>query len=166
MLKLVAHEVSFRLWKVKAFAVHTHNIVIVLRDGTWHSLDPLFLRSSSQYAYYISIIEDEIKGACGTNGIEENNIGNGPLRRCIRKLDDNIKMDLKEILSEGVGWVHLVEERDEYRAVVNTVMNFLVSVNAGKFLASWRTITLSRSTPRHGVWRYFSTAKFETFILN
>jgi hypothetical protein len=39
---------------------------------------------------------------------------------------DNIKMDLKEIGWGGMNWVDLAEDRDQWRAVVNTVMNLLV----------------------------------------
>jgi hypothetical protein len=38
-----------------------------------------------------------------------------------------IAMDHKEIGCEGVDWIHLAEDRDRWRAVVNTVMNFRVS---------------------------------------
>jgi hypothetical protein len=34
-----------------------------------------------------------------------------------------IKTDVKEIGSEGVDWIHLAQDRDNWRAVVNTVMN-------------------------------------------
>jgi hypothetical protein len=35
-------------------------------------------------------------------------------------------MDLKELGREGVYWVHLAEDRDRWRAVVNAVMNLPV----------------------------------------
>jgi hypothetical protein len=38
--------------------------------------------------------------------------------------EDNIKLDLKEIGWEGVDWIHL--DRDQWRAVVNTLMNLRV----------------------------------------
>jgi hypothetical protein len=41
-----------------------------------------------------------------------------PLRR-----EDNIKMDLREIGWGGVDWIHLAQDRDQWRALVNTVMN-------------------------------------------
>jgi hypothetical protein len=39
-------------------------------------------------------------------------------------VDYNIKMDLREVGWEGVNWMHLVQDRDQWRAVVNTAMNF------------------------------------------
>jgi hypothetical protein len=39
---------------------------------------------------------------------------------------DNIKMDLREIGWDGVDWVDLVQDRDNWRALVNTVMNLRV----------------------------------------
>jgi hypothetical protein len=35
-------------------------------------------------------------------------------------------MDLTEIVWEGVDWIHLAQDRDQWRAVVNTVMNLRV----------------------------------------
>jgi predicted nucleotidyltransferase len=35
-------------------------------------------------------------------------------------------MDLREIEWEDVDWMHLTQDRDQWRAVMNTVMNFLV----------------------------------------
>ena len=49
--------------------------------------------------------------------------GNSPLQILSRRGDDNIKMDIKRIRSEGVDWHHLAEDRDRCRAVVKTVMN-------------------------------------------
>jgi hypothetical protein len=35
-------------------------------------------------------------------------------------------MDLKEILSDGVDWIHLAQDREKWQAVVNAVMNLQV----------------------------------------
>jgi hypothetical protein len=49
---------------------------------------------------------------------------NKPLKRPRRRWEDNIRMDLTEIGWEGVDWIHLAQDRDQWRVIVNTVMNF------------------------------------------
>jgi hypothetical protein len=39
---------------------------------------------------------------------------------------DNIKRDLREIGWDGMDWINLAQDRDQWRALVNTVMNLLV----------------------------------------
>ena len=52
--------------------------------------------------------------------------GKRPLGRPRRRWEDNIKMDLQEV-GRGCGnWVELVQDRDRWRALVSTVMNFRV----------------------------------------
>jgi hypothetical protein len=71
--------------------------------------------------------------ACSTNG-EKNAYrilvgkphGKRPLRRTRRRWDDNIKMDLREIRWGGMDWIHLVQDWDQWRAFVNTVMDLRV----------------------------------------
>jgi hypothetical protein len=40
-----------------------------------------------------------------------------------RRWVDNIKMDLREIEWDGMDWIELAQNRDQWRALVNTVMN-------------------------------------------
>jgi hypothetical protein len=47
-------------------------------------------------------------------------------RRPRHRWEDNIKMDLKEIRTECMGWIYVAQERDKWWAVVNTVMNLWV----------------------------------------
>jgi hypothetical protein len=49
--------------------------------------------------------------------------GGRPLGRPRRRWLDNIKIDLREIGWDGVDWVDLAQDRDQWRALVNTVMN-------------------------------------------
>jgi hypothetical protein len=56
-----------------------------------------------------------------------------------RRWVDNIKMDLREI-----GWDGMAQDKDRWRALVNTVMNLRVPQNARKFLRS-----LSRKAQLH-----------------
>jgi hypothetical protein len=52
--------------------------------------------------------------------------GTIPLGRSRRKWEDNIKMDLQKV-GRGCGaWMERAEERDRWRALVSTVMNFRV----------------------------------------
>jgi hypothetical protein len=39
---------------------------------------------------------------------------------------DNIKIDLGEIGLSGIDWIDLAQDRDHWRALLNTVMNFRV----------------------------------------
>jgi hypothetical protein len=39
---------------------------------------------------------------------------------------DTIKMDLRRIGWDGMDWINLVQDRDQWRALVSTVMNLLV----------------------------------------
>jgi hypothetical protein len=43
-----------------------------------------------------------------------------------RRWEDNIKMDLKETGWEGVDCIHVAQDRDRWRALVNMVMNLWV----------------------------------------
>jgi hypothetical protein len=49
-----------------------------------------------------------------------------PLGRPRRRWVDNIKIDLRDIGLDGMDWIDLAQDRDQWRAVVNTVMNFRV----------------------------------------
>jgi hypothetical protein len=53
--------------------------------------------------------------------------GKRPLGRSTRRWVDNIKMDLREIGWDGMDWIDLAHDRDQWRAHVNTVMNIWVS---------------------------------------
>jgi hypothetical protein len=52
--------------------------------------------------------------------------GRRPLGRFRRRWEDNIKINLREIGWGGMDWIHLAQDRDQWRALVNTVMNFRV----------------------------------------
>jgi hypothetical protein len=49
-----------------------------------------------------------------------------PLGRPRRRLEDDIKMDFREIGFEDVDWIHLAQDRDTWRALVDTVMSLRV----------------------------------------
>jgi hypothetical protein len=52
--------------------------------------------------------------------------GTRPLERSRSRWVDNIKMDLREIGRESEDWIDLAQDRDQWRALVNTVMNLCV----------------------------------------
>jgi hypothetical protein len=52
--------------------------------------------------------------------------GKRPLGRPRHKWEDNIKMNLREIGIDGVNWIWLAQNRVQWWAFVNTVMNFWV----------------------------------------
>jgi len=51
--------------------------------------------------------------------------GKRPLGRHRRRWEDNIKMNLREV-GGGGDWMELAEDKDRWRALVNTVMNLRV----------------------------------------
>jgi hypothetical protein len=52
--------------------------------------------------------------------------GKRPLGRPRRKWKDNIKMDLREVGIDGANWIQLSQDRVQWRAFVNTVVNLRV----------------------------------------
>jgi hypothetical protein len=52
--------------------------------------------------------------------------GKRPLGRPRCRWEDNIRMDLTEIGWGSMDWIDLAQDRDQWRALVNTVMNLRV----------------------------------------
>jgi len=48
--------------------------------------------------------------------------GKSSLGKSRRRLED-INMDLREVGRSGIDWIHLAQDRDRWRALVNAVMN-------------------------------------------
>jgi hypothetical protein len=65
----------------------------------------------TRYAYRILVGKPEGKRSLGR-----------PRRRWM----DTIKMDLREIGWDGVDWIELAQDMNQWRALVNTVMNLRV----------------------------------------
>jgi hypothetical protein len=70
--------------------------------------------------------------------------GKRPLGRPRRRWVGDIKMYLREIGRDGVDWIDMAEDRDQWRALVNTVLNLRVPCNAGKFVSDCRIDGSSR----------------------
>jgi hypothetical protein len=66
----------------------------------------------------------EVRGAY--NILVEKPEGRRPLGRRRRRWEDNIKMDRREIGFGDVDWIHLVQDRNRWQALVNTVMSLRV----------------------------------------
>jgi hypothetical protein len=68
--------------------------------------------------------------ACSTNGGYRILVGKPegkiPLGRPRCRWVDNIKMDLREIGWDGMDWISLAQDGDQWRALVNSVMNIRV----------------------------------------
>jgi hypothetical protein len=72
--------------------------------------------------------------ACSTNGEGRNACrilmgkpnGKRPLGRRRRRSVDNIKIDLTEIEWDGMNWIDLAQDRDQWRTLVNTIKNIQV----------------------------------------
>jgi hypothetical protein len=52
--------------------------------------------------------------------------GKRPLTRPGCRWEDNIRMDLREIGWKGVDWMNLAQDRDQWQALMNVVMNVWV----------------------------------------
>jgi hypothetical protein len=62
---------------------------------------------------------------------------------------DNIKIDLREIGWDSMGWIDVAQDRDQWRALENTVMNLRVPQNAEKVLSSCTIGGFSRRAQLH-----------------
>jgi len=65
--------------------------------------------------------------------------GKRPLGRPRHRWEDNVKMELQKVGGGCGDWMELAKDRDRWRALVSTVMNFQVPKKAGNFLTSCRT---------------------------
>jgi hypothetical protein len=66
-----------------------------------------------------------MSGSCSTNG-EKRNACRILVGRPRRRWVDNIKMDLREIGWDGVDWIGMAHDRDQWMALVNMVLNLRV----------------------------------------
>jgi hypothetical protein len=57
-----------------------------------------------------------------------------------------MKSDRREIGRGAMDWVHLTQDKDRWKALMNTVINLQVQQNVGKFLGSRAAGGFSRRT--------------------
>jgi hypothetical protein len=69
---------------------------------------------------HVARIREEKKNACRIL------VGKPEGKRPRRRWEDNIRMDLIEIGWGGMKWIDLAQDRDQWRALVNTAMNLRV----------------------------------------
>ena len=88
----------------------------------------------TKYCSGDKIEKNEMGGSRSMSGVEVYTgfwWGNLKLKRSLgrsrRRWEDNIKMGLQEVGCGDVGWIELAQDRDRWRALVNTVMNLRVS---------------------------------------
>jgi hypothetical protein len=52
--------------------------------------------------------------------------GKRPLGASRRRLEDSVKMDFREIVLFGMEWIHLAQNRNQWRSFVNRGIHFWV----------------------------------------
>jgi hypothetical protein len=60
--------------------------------------------------------------------------GRQPLERPRRRWDYDFELNLREVGRTSMDWIDLAQDRENWRAVVNAVMNLRIPKNAGNFL--------------------------------
>jgi hypothetical protein len=98
-----------------------------------------------------------VGGSSSTNGEKRKSYrllvgkpeGKRPLGRPRRRWVDNIRMDLEEVGWGDVDWIGLAQDRNRWKALVNSVLNLRVPRNAGKLSSGLTSSGLSISVQLH-----------------
>jgi hypothetical protein len=72
--------------------------------------------------------------------------GRRPLGRQRRGWVDSITMDFRDIGWDGIDWIDVAQDRDQWMALVNTLMYLRVPYHAGNFLRKCTIASFSRTT--------------------
>jgi hypothetical protein len=87
----------------------------------------------------------EMRNACVTLvGKPE---GTRLLGRSRRRSEANTIIDVRKIVLEGMGWIHLAQDRDRGRVLVNSVNEPPVSIKGKSFLDQLSVLFLSQEGP-------------------
>jgi hypothetical protein len=108
-----------------------------VEDGSWRKLQNDKLHSLYSSLNIVRVIKSRRMRSAGhvARMVEGRGVyrvlvwrpeGKRPLGRPRRRWEDNIKLDVREIGINGMNWIQLAQDRVQWRAFVNTVMNFRV----------------------------------------
>jgi hypothetical protein len=89
----------------------SHNIVMVIKSRRMRWVGHVARMEEGRGVYRVWVGRPE---------------GKRPLGRPRRRWEENIKMGLRETGIDGVNWIRLAQDSDQWRAFVNTVMNLRV----------------------------------------
>jgi hypothetical protein len=106
-------------------------------DGSWRKFRNDELHSLNSLPNIVRVIKSRrmrwaghvarIEEGRGVNRVLVGRLkGKRSLGRPRRRWEDNIKMDLREIGIDGANWIRLAQDRVQWGASVNTVMNLRV----------------------------------------
>jgi hypothetical protein len=87
------------------------NIVRVIKSGRMRSVGHVAGMGEGRGVYRVLVGRPE---------------GKRPMGRPRRRWEDKTKMHLREIRIDGANWIRLAQDRVQWRAIVNTVMNLRV----------------------------------------
>jgi hypothetical protein len=114
---------------------HPHTYLIYLEHKGTFTFYLFYVFALTTSIIIIRMIkEDEMGRECCKNGDKRNAyrivVGKSeckrPLGRPRRRWVENIKMDLREVGWDGMDWIDLAHDRDQWRALANTVISLPV----------------------------------------
>jgi hypothetical protein len=103
-------------------------------DGSWRKLHNYELHSLYSSLNIVKVIKSRRMKWAGhmAHKVEGRGVygvlvgrpeGKRPLGRCRPRWEDNIRMDLREIGIDEVNWIQLAQDRVQWQACVNMVIN-------------------------------------------